>query len=417
MRGGRRIGHQVRAWLTVAAAVCGLAGAAPAPASAPDPPARAWVLVDANDGEALASQAADRAAPIASATKLMTAYVARRDLRLSDTVVAPPYAAAPPESVLGLREGERVRVRDLLAGLLLASGNDAAVALAEASAGSVPLFVAEMNRAARRLGLDDTRYANPIGLDEPGNHSSPDDLAALAIELRRDPFFERLLDRPRVRLRSGERERRVTNRNELVRTVPWIDGMKTGHTLGADYVLIGSGTRKGVTLVSVVLGAPSEDARDAATLELLRYGFSLYRRQVAVERSERLAGPPIRYRDETLGLVAARALEVAVREGQDVEGEVIAPTEVAGPVERGETLGRVVVSVDGRRAGGVPLVAERALPAATLIERLDDAVPGPRLFLWALAVAALALGFGSMLALRYRRRPHPGDSLLSEESR
>lgn len=409
MRGGHRFRYLVVTWLAIVAAVGALAAvASAAPTPAPEPPARAWVLVDASDGEVLASRAADRAAPIASATKLMTAYVARRDLRLSDAVVAPPYAAAPPESVLGLREGERIRVRDLLAGLLLASGNDAAVTLAEASAGSVPLFVAEMNLAARQLGLDETSYANPIGLDEPGNHSSPRDLASLTIELRRDPFFWRLFDRQRMRLRSGRHERRVANRNQLVRTVPWIDGVKTGHTLGAGYVLIGSGTRKGVTLVSVVLGAPSEDARDAATLELLRYGFSLYRRQVPVRRSEQLAAASVRYRGETLPLVAARTLSVAVREGQEVETEVIAPQDVEGPVERGERLGRVMLSVDGEPAGGAPLVAERAIPPASLVERLDDVVPGPRLLVWGLALACLALGSGAMLVLAGRRRARRG---------
>jgi serine-type D-Ala-D-Ala carboxypeptidase (penicillin-binding protein 5/6) len=389
--------------------------AAPA-APAPEPQARAWLLVDADDGEALAGRAAQRAAPIASATKLMTAYVARQDLRLSEPVVAPAYSAAPVESVIGLREGERIEVRDLLAGLVLASGNDAAVALAEASAGSVPRFVAEMNRAARQLGLQQTSFSNPIGLDEPGNHSSPEDLAALTIELRRDPFFRRLFDRPRARLRSGARTRQIANRNELVVDVPWIDGVKTGRTLDAGYVLVGSGTRKGVTLVSVVLGAPGEGARDAATLELLRYGFSLYRRQAAVARSERLAEPQIRYRDGILPLLAARALTVTVRDGQDVETDVIAPGEVDGPVERGERLGRAVVSVDGEPAGEVALVAARAVSSATLVERLDDAVPGPRSVLWAVMVMCVGVGLGGIVVLVDRRRVRRRGSPFGEES-
>ena len=137
----------------------------------PDVPARSYLLLDGDDGDILAARGADRQSSIASTTKLMTAYVARRSLRLGETVTAPAYQALAAESLLGLEAGERIRVRDLLYGLLLVSGNDAAVALAEASAGSVPSFVDRMNRAARRLGLDDTSYANPIGLDEPGNLS------------------------------------------------------------------------------------------------------------------------------------------------------------------------------------------------------------------------------------------------------
>jgi serine-type D-Ala-D-Ala carboxypeptidase (penicillin-binding protein 5/6) len=413
--GGTGIRAVIAVWLAAIAMLCVLA--APAPASSPpEPPADAWVLVDAGDGKVLAARAADRAAPIASATKLMTAYVARQDLRLSEPIVAPAYAGAPVESLLGLRDGERIQVRDLLAGLLLASGNDAAVALAEASAGSVSRFVAEMNRAARRLGLEQTSYANPIGLDEPGNHSSAEDLATLAIELRRDPFFRRLFDRPQARLRSGATTRRIANRNELVRTVPWVDGVKTGRTLDAGHVLVGSGTRKGVTLVSVVLGAPSEAARDAGTLELLRHGFSLYQRHAAVERSEHLAEPRVSYRDETLGLLAARALAITVREGQDVEIDVAAPGEIEGPVERGERLGRAVVLVDGEPAGEVALVAARAVPSATLVERLDEIVPGPRFLLWAVVAICVGVGFGGIVVVVDRRRARRRGNPVGEES-
>jgi serine-type D-Ala-D-Ala carboxypeptidase (penicillin-binding protein 5/6) len=423
MQGARReLTRRIKLLVAVSAAAV-VAGAAAAPATpassttpAPEPPARAWVLVDASDGEALASRAPRRPAPVASATKLMTAYVARRELRLGERVVAPAYSAAPGESLVGLQEGERIRVRDLLRGLVLASGNDAAVALAEASAGTVPRFVEEMNAAAGELDLDQTRFSNPIGLDEPGNRSSPRDLATLAIELRRDPFFRRLFSRPQATLRSGARPRRVANRNELARAVPWVDGVKTGHTLQAGYVLVGSGTRQGVSLVSVVLGAPGEDARDAATRELLRYGFSLYRRHSPVARSQRLAEPGVRYRDETLPLVAARRLTVTLREGQEVETRVIAPEEVEGPVDRGQRLGRVLVLVDGESAGQAPLVAARAVPPGTLVERLDHALPGPRPVLWAAMVITLALGLGAAAVRLGSRRATRTDNLSGGES-
>lgn len=400
-RHGVARGSCIAAWLVAVFLATPALGAEAAKPPAPE--ARAWVLVDAGDGEVLAAHAAHRRMPIASATKLMTAYVARRELALDETVAAPAYDPDPLESVIGLRAGERIRVRDLLAGLLLASGNDAAIALARGARGSVSSFVAEMNRTARKLGLDETRFANPIGLDEAGNHSTAANLATLARVLRRDAFFRRVLDLPQMRLLSGARRRTVINRNELVRSVPWVNGMKSGQTLEADHVLVGSGRRMGVTLIAVVLGAPDEQARNAGTLELLRHGFSLYRRVKPVEDSQELAAPSVRYRDERLPLLAARELELTVRSGQDVETRAIAPDQLEGPVAEGEPIGRVIVSVDGQPAGRVRLVAARSVPAVTTLERLDGLAPGP-LVIWVCGLAGSVVGLAVMLGVLWRRR-------------
>ncbi len=158
-------------------------------AEAQEPPeldATAWLLLDANDGSELAAGAPSRELPIASATKLMTAYVVLQELSLDERVDVQAYQGAPAEVVLGLAAGERLAVRDLLVAMLVASTNDAAVGLAEAAAGSVEAFVDRMNREARSLGLDETSFSNPIGLDEPDNHSSARDLARLTLELRQD---------------------------------------------------------------------------------------------------------------------------------------------------------------------------------------------------------------------------------------
>ena len=184
----------------------------------------------------------------------------------------------------GSRQGSRFSVRDLLYGLLLPSGNDAAVTLADGVAGSVPAFVEEMNRAASRLGLRDTSYANPIGLDEPGNYSSPRDLAKLTIRLRRQRLFRRIVDTSQTTLQTGAHPRTIVNRNDLVQSVPWINGVKTGYTLDAGYVLIGSAPERASPCSRLCSGAPSIAARDQDTLSLLRYGFSLYLRQTPVRR-------------------------------------------------------------------------------------------------------------------------------------
>jgi serine-type D-Ala-D-Ala carboxypeptidase (penicillin-binding protein 5/6) len=405
MQGPRRgLIPRIAAAATLAAGLALGGPATPAAAAPPELPARAWVLVDASDGTTLAAQAAGAESSVASATKLMTAYAARRDLPLRKRVVAPPYQALAAESLVGLRPGERITVRDLLYGLILASGNDAAVALADAAAGSQEDFVAQMNRDARRLGLRDTSYANPIGLDQPGNYSSARDLVRLATELREDPFFRKLFDSAETTVRSGGRSIRLTNRNTLVRTVPWVNGVKTGYTLDAGYVLVGSATRQGVTLVSAVLGAPSEADREAATLELLRYGFSQYRRESVLERGERLAAAAVRYQDDSLSLLAQRPLTVTFRRGQDVETDVVAPEEVEGPVDRGERLGEAVVSVEGEEVGRVALIAARAVPAADIGDRVNDALPGGPVLAWVLVTAALAAAIVLVVRLIGHRR-------------
>lgn len=360
--------------------------------------------MDADDGEVLAEHRADSPRAIASTTKLMTAYVARRELRLREAVVAPPYDALPAESLLGLEAGERIEVRDLLYGLLLVSGNDAAEALAQASAGSEEAFVAQMNDAAGRLGLGRTSYANPVGLDEAGNRSTASDLVRLAIVLRRDPLFRRIFDTTSTTIESGAHPRALVNRNTLLQTVPWVNGVKTGYTIDAGNVLVASASRKGVELVSAVLGAPTESARDSATMALFDYGFSLYHRRSPVREGRPVAQVGIAHRDVSVELAPSRDVRVTVRRGQRVRTVVRAPEQVDGPVQRGERLGRAVVLIDGEVAGRTPLLATASASAASLIERYDAAVPGPRPVAWLVAVAALALALAGLAALRRRRR-------------
>ena len=374
------------------------------PAGPPRLDARAWILVDPRDDAVLASSAPHRELPIASATKLMTARLALERLRPNETLRAPPYQALAAESLLGLRAGEKMTVRDLLYALVLESANDAAATIATGVAGSVPRFVNRMNREAAALGLEDTSYANPIGLDAAANHSSAADLAELAGLLLKNRLFSRISDTQVVTLRSGDSPRRIDTRNTLLNLDPSANGVKTGHTLGAGYVLVGSATRDGTRLVSAVLGARSEAARDAETLELLDYGFSLYRPSTPVKRGEELADSALDYRDERLALVARRPIQVSAREGQPVRTRVEAPEEVSGAVEQGESLGRAVVTVEGRVAGATALVAAESVEAATLLDKAASALQNPAILLAAgLFVIVVVL----LLALR-GRRPRAG---------
>ena len=375
--------------------------AQPAPTGGPKLDARAWILIDPRDDSILASKSPDKHLPIASTTKLMTAYLALKKLKPNQMIAAPSYhPSASAEIELGLRPGERMKVRDLLYGLLLPSASDAAETLAVGVSGSVPAFVAAMNRAAQRLGLTDTSYANPIGLDDPQNYSSARDLVRLASILLRNPLFARIVNAPSATLRSGDHPRQVTTRDTLLNQVPWINGVKTGHTLGAGYVLVGSGTQNSTTLISAVLDTPDEASRDADTLKLLSYGFSLYHRVQPVHQGEQLADPKLDWRGDHLSLVARRPLRISVRQGQRVATHVTAPDQVSGAVRQGQVLGQVTVSVDGKPAAASPLVAADAVSAATALDKVNYIAQNPFVLI---GLGAIVIVVGLLLTGRRRR--------------
>lgn len=346
----------------------------------------------------LISQAANERLPIASTTKLMTAYVAMKEMPLGRVVRAAPYDAEYGESLLGLRAGEPISVRDLLYGLILLSGNDAAHTLAVRAAGSTERFVAQMNRRAAALGLSDTHYANPIGLDQKGNYSSARDLLTLTQRLLRMPAFARISDTRTVLLRSVRPPRRIETINELLLMEPWVTGVKTGHTWGAGYVLVGSGRKKGVELISVAIAAPTDETRYSDNMALLEYGFSQYQRRRPIRKGQDLADPSIRYSGGQLPLRASRTLAVGVRRGQELTVKVRAPSEVEGPIGRGAALGRATVFVDGLRAGTVRLRAGRSIPEASAFDRARDFVGNN----W-MAIALAAFVILMVGALLYRR--------------
>jgi D-alanyl-D-alanine carboxypeptidase (penicillin-binding protein 5/6) len=403
----RRLGIALAAVLALLAL-----GSATAAAKQPRFDARAWALIDARSGDVLASHAAARRLPVASTTKLMTAYVALKELPLERIVRAAPYYAIYGESLLGLRPGQRVSVRDLLYGLILRSGNDAAYDLALAAAGSEARFVRRMNRRSAALGLADTHYANPIGLDEAGNHSSARDLTTLARRLLGIPAFARIADSRSAVLRSLRPPRRIETRNDLLLREPWATGVKTGHTFGAGYVLVGSGRRKGTELISAVIGAPTETDRDLETLRLLDYGFSKYRKRVPVRAGEKLASPAIAFTGGELPLRAGRTLAVGVRRGQRLSVAVRAPGEVEGPIRRGAVLGRATVYVDGLRAASAPLRAGRSVPEASAFDRVRSFLTGHPIPIGLGAFSAILVGVA--LLRRRRRRGIEGEKTIRE---
>jgi D-alanyl-D-alanine carboxypeptidase (penicillin-binding protein 5/6) len=404
----------IRALLTALLAVALIAAPARAQDDAPpDIDAPSAIVMEASTGDVLYKRDATARRPIASTTKLMTALLTMEHADLADIVPASDYIASPIESRLDLRPGERMSVADLLRGLMLESANDAAVTLGEHVGGSTPRFVKMMNRRARELKLRDTHYTNPIGLDAPGNYSSAYDLARLAIALRKHSFVRKIADRRSATLTTGRPRPPVANRNTLLAQDRWINGLKTGHTTQAGYVLVGTRTKKKVTLVSVVLGTSSLAARDRDSLALLRWGADKYRRtRPVLEGTVVSAAPEIRYRrGAQLPLVTEESKRMVLRADARITYEDVGvPAVVDGPVSRGQELGVRRVFADGDLIAEVPIVSSASVPAADLTQRTKDWFTRPL----ALVLAGLVLGGTVLMARRIRRGPPRRRSPRSE---
>jgi D-alanyl-D-alanine carboxypeptidase (penicillin-binding protein 5/6) len=260
-----------------------------------------------------------------------------------------------------------------------------------------------MNAHARRIGLRHTAYANPIGLDEPGNHSSAADLVKLANRLRRNAFFRRTVSLQSASLTTGAHTRQIENTNDLLGHAPGINGVKTGHTGQAGYVLVGSATRGRVNVLSAVLGEPSKAARDADTAALLSYGLSLYR-EVPVVRPDRVvAEAKVKYREEDrIDLVPERRITRILRRGERPKVTLRAKEVLEGPLPQGAVAGTLTVRVRGRVVARVPVVTAQPVPKVSLVARAFDFVfkPGTLAVIFLLSAGAAGLVVG----LRRRRR-------------
>jgi serine-type D-Ala-D-Ala carboxypeptidase (penicillin-binding protein 5/6) len=406
-----------RAAGTSAALLAALAlSATPAQAAkAPDCPdsvkAPSAIVIEVTTGTVACARQADKERSIGSTTKLMTALLTLEEAKLSDTFKASSYRPSPIESQIGLQPGERMKVSDLMRGLLLESGNDAAMTLAQGVSGSTKAFVRDMNRRARKLGLTHTHYDNPIGLDGPGNYSSARDLVTLATVLRTNAFFKKIVDSPSGTLKTGNHPRTFRNRNTLIGKFPYVNGVKTGHTRGAGYVLVGSASRNGVQLVSAVLATPSEAARDADTIAAYKWAFPRFQRIRAVIEGRPMATAKIRYRSGAeLKLVPDRTVRRIVQRGHRdaVSLEVDAPSVVEGPIRSGQRLGQVQVRQGGKTVATAALVAQAAVPAANTAQRTKAAAGSPWLVIgvaFAVLVATVLLAARRRARLTRRRRP------------
>ena len=332
--------------------------AAPAPGAGPAVQARAWVVENGANGDVLLAHHARGRVPIASITKLMTVLVARERSRLDEVVTVDPRAAAIGESSVGLRGGERVTVRDLIEAALIQSANDAAYALAaHVGRSDVARFVALMNAEAKRLGLSDTHFVRPDGLDAPGHVSSARDVTELARRAMRDPFVRSVVRR-RTAVAAG---RTLYTWNDLLGRFPGLVGVKTGHTGAAGWNEVAAVRRGPLTLYAAILGSPSRETRNADLTELLRYGLSRYRVVEAVTAGRVYARASAPYGRDPVPLVVRRTLVPLVRVDRPLVERVVAPTAVDLPVHAGQRLGEVRVYGGGRLLGRTPLVAAHSV--------------------------------------------------------
>jgi D-alanyl-D-alanine carboxypeptidase (penicillin-binding protein 5/6) len=373
--------------------------------SAPPLPVTGASLMVAGSATPLWSLHGESRLPIASTTKMMTALVVLQHVTNLNTVFTQTdWRADSVDSQIDLAPGERMTVHDLLLALLLPSADDAAEDLAyNVGRGSVTRFVGWMNADAHALGLDHTHYTTPIGLDTPGNYSSPDDLVRLAGYLMHNwPFFRHSVGLSSATLTSGRYVRHVVSTDDLVGKVPWIRGVKTGHTAAAGYVLVSEGQRDGFTLLASVLGTTSEDERDASALHLLDWGFSEFRVVRPVRAGQLLVRRRVPYEIAPARVVAARGYRTVVARGTRVSVVVGKLRKLSGPMAKGTVVGELRVNVAGRQSAQVPLILARRLPAVSEMTKLGHLVRRP----FTLLMLALLLG-GGVAAVRIGRRRRP----------
>jgi D-alanyl-D-alanine carboxypeptidase (penicillin-binding protein 5/6) len=351
-----------------------------APRGAPKLDAGSWTLIDADTGLYLAGKDPDKRVAIASTTKIMVALVALDEgVDLDEQVTVSEDAASYAGSIysnIGLYPSDRVSARDLLTAALVPSGTDAVYALTEyLGDGSVDEFVGKMNDKAKKLGLKNTHFENPAGIDARGNYSSATDLAKITREAIKHPEFREIVGKPEATITTQDREIDVVNTNLLVVPNSGYDygpatGVKTGTSPRAGPCLVASAKGDDESYIAVVLDAAGDLQRFEAARTALEYGFGEYEREPLVERGDPYAKLKLPYRrGETVKLVADRDVSALAGPGLKVERR---PTNKEAPpsAEAGRKLGTVAVSVEGRRVGSSPLVVQKGYEAASLWQKV-----------------------------------------------
>lgn len=343
----------------------------------PSVPVRGYVLMDYQSGNLLANMKGDERMEPASITKLMAGYVIYKALksgkiRLDDQVTISEKAWRTQGSKMFIKIGSQVSVDDLLSGMVVQSGNDATVALAEHVSGSEETFVTLMNQEAQRLGLTNSHFVNTPGMPDPEHYMTARDIAVLAQAIIRE--FPEHYARYSVRSFTYNNIEQQ-NRNRLMQIDPTVDGIKTGHTQAAGYCLASSAKRGDTRLISVVLGAQKEKDRVQATQALLSYGFSNFESRKLYDANTPIVTTRIWKGEENeLALGITQGLSVTVPKGQAPQVSTtttVQPTIIA-PVQKDQPLGEIVVKLGDQEISRTPLVALKEVPESGWFGRMLD---------------------------------------------
>ena len=352
------------------------------PVIVPRPPsldASSYIMFDAATDKVLVEFNSDEAKPPASLTKIMTSYAVAAELasgRIAEEDMVPVSVRAwrTPGSKMFIKEGTEVRLHDLLLGIVIQSGNDASVALAEYVAGGEAAFADMMNQYAVQLGMVNSYFLNSTGLPDDGHVSTARDIALLSRALIRDfPDHYALY-------KIGEftyNDIKQPNRNRLLYLDKSVDGIKTGHTEAAGYCLAASAERSGMRLVTVVLGNDSDEARIRDTKKLLSYGFRTYETRQVYDGSEIVSSAPISYGEvDELGLRLVSPLVVTYWRGQadQLKAHVDIPNEIVAPVAEGQELGVLRLKIGEEEFAAVPVVANREVMEAGVFSRMLEGI-------------------------------------------
>jgi len=364
-------------WVAVSAALT--SGAAAPLTGAPAPAARSWILIDFGSGQTLAEGNADQRIEPASLTKLMSAYVVFNavragQLQLDEQVLISEHAWRAEGSRTFVKVGTRVPVDVLIKGMIVQSGNDATIALAERVGGSEAAFVQVMNGTAQRLGMHGTHFEDASGLPSPTHYSTARDLATLSRAIIRDfPEYYGIYSLREFTWNNIRQE----NRNGLLERDPSVDGIKTGHTDTAGYCLISSAKRSGMRLIAVVLGAPGVTARETGSAALLNYGFSTFE-TVSVRRAGETVLNPRVYKGAERYVALATKLDVEVTvprgQGTTVTTRTLLRRPLIAPLPAATAVGELQVTIDGRTVARAALYPIATVPVGGWWRRMVDTV-------------------------------------------
>ncbi|MDZ4098753.1 MAG: D-alanyl-D-alanine carboxypeptidase family protein [Methylophilaceae bacterium] len=349
----------------------------------PPPPSMAvksYVLLDLNSSNIIAEQGADMRVEPASLTKVMTAYLVFKALEnghlKADQVLPVSTAAWKAEgSRMFIEPNRPVTVEELIHGVIIQSGNDASIALAEGIAGSEEVFAQLMTKEAKRLGMNDTNFMNSTGLPDPDHYTTANDLALLAAALIRDfpEQYKRLYSVKEYAYNNITQP----NRNRLLWLDPYVDGIKTGHTKAAGYCLMTSAKRADTRLISVILGAASESARATESQKLLNYGFQFYESQLVYKAGQAVNQLKVwKGKDNELAATVAEDLFITLPKGEysRVKATITSQQPLIAPIQAGQKVGTIEFTLDGKVIDTQKLVASKTVAIAGFFGRLWDTI-------------------------------------------